>query len=78
MGLPFCRQKTKSETELFLSKRTAGTKMEKKRLRGKRPRDLPKLDSISRTDSKDDTITDAMRRTATPVGRPAVSTNLFS
>jgi hypothetical protein len=37
--------------ELFLSKRTAGTKMEKK-LRERRSSDLPNLGSISRGGSK--------------------------
>ena len=40
-----------SDPELFLSKRTAGTKMEK-RLRERRSSDQPKLGSISKGGSK--------------------------
>ena len=40
-----------SDPELFLSKRTAGTKMEK-RLRERRSSDWPKLGSISKGGSK--------------------------
>jgi hypothetical protein len=40
-----------SDPELFLSKRTSGTKMEK-RLKERRSSDWPKLESISRGSSK--------------------------
>ena len=45
--------------ELFLSKRTAGTKIEK-RLRERRSNDLPNLRSAQGEIPRPDTITDAM------------------
>jgi hypothetical protein len=48
-----------SDPELFLTKRTAGTKMEKK-LRERRFSDCPKLGFSSRDAPNPDSITDAM------------------
>jgi hypothetical protein len=48
-----------SDPELFLSKRTAETKMERS-LRERQSSDRPKLGSISRDAPRPDTITDAM------------------
>ena len=48
-----------SDPELFLSKRTAETKMEK-RLRERRSSDQPNLGSISREAPNPDTTADAM------------------
>jgi hypothetical protein len=48
-----------SDPELFLSKRTAGTKLEKK-LGKRRFSDWPKLGSSSRIVPRPDTIADAM------------------
>jgi hypothetical protein len=48
-----------SDPELFLSKRTPGTKMEK-RLRKRSSSEGPNLGSISREALRPDTITDAM------------------
>jgi hypothetical protein len=56
MGLPSHSQKL---SELFLSKITAGTKMEK-RLRERRSSEWPNLGSISKEALRPHTITDAM------------------
>ena len=58
MGLPCYSQN--SDPELFLSKRTAGKKMEK-RLRERRSSDWPKLGSSSREAPRTDRITDAQK-----------------